>query len=475
MRILVVEDDKDLNRQLSDALADAGYVVDRAYDGEEGHFLGDTEPYDAVVLDIGLPQMDGISVVERWRRDGRKMPVLMLTARDRWSDKVSGIDAGADDYVTKPFHIEEILARVRALIRRAAGHASSELSCGPLRLDTKASKADVNGVPLKLTSHEFRLLAYLMHHSGEVVSRTELVEHLYDQDFDRDSNTIEVFVGRLRKKMGIDLIETVRGMGYRMREPDRVSEASDRLIGRRVRKAAAMTFLFRSLTFRVIAFSTVWAVLALIVIATVISTLYRQTSERGFDSLLSAHLFNLIGSVSATGAGQLTGSPDLGDLRFSEPESGWYWSVEPVSGGLTGQLHSISMTKPIASPSAAEVPVQPGLPAQLHCQRYRRRRDRGVRERVRSRQQQPRRALPRDGQPHRAGERDRQLPAPARDLPRRVRHRHDRHQRGRHPARPAAAAARAPGAGAGARGQCKAARRPLPDRDRAARQRDQRA
>jgi len=219
MRILVVEDDKDLNRQISQALVDAGYVVDKAFDGEEGHFLGDTEPYDAVVLDIGLPQMDGISVIERWRRGGRKMPVLILTARDRWSDKVSGIDAGADDYVTKPFHIEEILARVRALIRRAAGHASSELSCGPLRLDTKASKAAVNGAPLKLTSHEFRLLAYLMHHMGEVVSRTELVEHLYDQDFDRDSNTIEVFVGRLRKKMGLDMIETVRGMGYRMREP----------------------------------------------------------------------------------------------------------------------------------------------------------------------------------------------------------------------------------------------------------------
>ncbi|MCO5146995.1 MAG: response regulator transcription factor [Aquamicrobium sp.] len=218
MRILVVEDDKDLNRQISDALADAGYVVDRAHDGEEGHFLGDTEPYDAVILDIGLPQMDGISVVERWRRDGRKMPVLMLTARDRWSDKVAGIDAGADDYVAKPFHIEEVLARLRALIRRAAGHASSELTCGALRLNTKASKADLNGIPLKLTSHEFRLLAYLMHHMGEVVSRTELVEHLYDQDFDRDSNTIEVFVGRLRKKMGVDLIETVRGMGYRIRE-----------------------------------------------------------------------------------------------------------------------------------------------------------------------------------------------------------------------------------------------------------------
>ena len=219
MRILVVEDDKDLNRQIMEALTDAGYVVDKAFDGEEGHFLGDTEPYDAIVLDIGLPQMDGISVLERWRRDGHKVPVLMLTARDRWSDKVAGIDAGADDYVAKPFHIEEVLARLRALIRRAAGHASTELNCGPLRLDTKASKADVDGMTLKLTSHEFRLLAYLMHHMGEVVSRTELVEHLYDQDFDRDSNTIEVFVGRLRKKMGIDLIETVRGMGYRMREP----------------------------------------------------------------------------------------------------------------------------------------------------------------------------------------------------------------------------------------------------------------
>ena len=219
MRILVVEDDKELNRQISEALIDGGYVVDKAFDGEEGHFLGDTEPYDAVVLDIGLPQMDGISVVEKWRRDGRKMPVLMLTARDRWSDKVSGIDAGADDYVAKPFHIEEVLARLRALIRRAAGHASSELVCGPVRLDTKSSKVDVDGKPLKLTSHEFRLLAYLMHHMNEVVSRTELVEHLYDQDFDRDSNTIEVFVGRLRKKIGLDMIETVRGMGYRMREP----------------------------------------------------------------------------------------------------------------------------------------------------------------------------------------------------------------------------------------------------------------
>ncbi|WP_193175894.1 response regulator transcription factor [Oricola nitratireducens] len=224
MRILVVEDDASLNAQLKNALEDAGYVVDAAADGEEGHFLGDTEPYDCVILDIGLPVMDGISVLQRWREDGRAMPVLILTARDRWSDKVSGIDAGADDYVTKPFHVEEVLARVRALIRRAAGHASSEIRCGPLVIDTKASKALVDGATLKLTSHEFRLLSYLAHHIGEVVSRTELVEHLYDQDFDRDSNTIEVFVGRLRKKLGHDLIETVRGLGYRMTAPDEPAE-----------------------------------------------------------------------------------------------------------------------------------------------------------------------------------------------------------------------------------------------------------
>jgi two-component system OmpR family response regulator len=222
MRILVVEDDVNLNRQLSDTLKEAGYVVDQAFDGEEGHFLGDTEPYDAIILDIGLPELDGVTVLEKWRGAGRTVPVLILTARDRWSDKVAGIDAGADDYVTKPFHVEEVLARIRALIRRAAGHASSEIVCGPVRIDTKSSKAIVNGVALKLTSHEYRLLAYLMHHMGEVVSRTELVEHMYDQDFDRDSNTIEVFVGRLRKKLGVDVIETVRGLGYIAAAPEKV-------------------------------------------------------------------------------------------------------------------------------------------------------------------------------------------------------------------------------------------------------------
>ncbi|MHA6691536.1 response regulator transcription factor [Devosia sp. A449] len=218
MRILVVEDDTNLNRQLKDALTDAGYAVDVAFDGEEGHFLGDTEPYDAIVLDIGLPQMDGLSVLEEWRRAGKTTPVLLLTARDRWSDKVQGIDAGADDYVAKPFHMEEVLARIRALVRRAAGLASNEIVAGAVRLDARSGKVTVDGQSVKLTSHELRLLSYLMHHKGKVISRTELTEHLYDQDFDRDSNTIEVFVGRLRKKLPDDCIQTVRGLGYQIAE-----------------------------------------------------------------------------------------------------------------------------------------------------------------------------------------------------------------------------------------------------------------
>ncbi len=225
MRLLVVEDDRDLNRQIAAALEQAGYAVDRAYDGEEGHFLGDTEPYDAVVLDIGLPLRDGVSVLEEWRKAGRTMPVLILTARDRWSDKVKGFDAGADDYVAKPFHMEEILARLRALLRRAAGHASADLVCGPVRLDTRAGRVTVDGHAIKLTSHEYRLLAYLMHHAGRVISRAEIVEHLYDQDFDRDSNTVEVFVGRLRKKLGAEIIQTVRGLGYLLADPAKSAPA----------------------------------------------------------------------------------------------------------------------------------------------------------------------------------------------------------------------------------------------------------
>ena len=216
MRILVVEDDPDLSRQLKQALGDAGYAVDHAPDGEEGQYLGENEPYDAIVLDLGLPKIDGVSVLEQWRRAHITTPVLILTARGAWSEKVSGFDAGADDYLTKPFHTEELLARLRALVRRAAGHASPSLSCGGLRLDPRAARASVNGEPLRLTSLEYRLLHYLMMHQGRVIGRSELVEHLYDQDFDRDSNTIEVFVGRLRKKIGQDRIETVRGLGYRL-------------------------------------------------------------------------------------------------------------------------------------------------------------------------------------------------------------------------------------------------------------------
>jgi len=219
MRILVVEDDADLARQLESSLSDAGYAVDLAADGEEGHYLGANEPYDAVVLDLGLPIVDGVTVLERWRQEGRTMPVLILTARDRWREKVAGFDAGADDYVAKPFYMEEVLARLRALVRRAAGHASAELLCGPVCLDTRSAKVSVDGEPIKLTAQEYRLLAYLMHHQDRVVSRTELTEHLYDQDFDRDSNIIEVFVGRLRKKLGVEVIHTERGLGYRLAPP----------------------------------------------------------------------------------------------------------------------------------------------------------------------------------------------------------------------------------------------------------------
>ena len=214
MRVLVVEDEPVLAGQIADALREAGYAVDTARDGEEGHYLGDVEPYDAVILDLGLPKLDGLTVLKRWREAGRRMPVLILTARDRWSEKVEGIDAGADDYVGKPFSMEEVLARVRALIRRAAGHASPEIVCGSLRLDTRNHRASVAGKPVILTAHEFKLLSYLMHHQDKVVSRSELTEHIYDQDFDRDSNTIEVFIGRLRRKLGADVIKTLRGQGY---------------------------------------------------------------------------------------------------------------------------------------------------------------------------------------------------------------------------------------------------------------------
>lgn len=216
MRVLIVEDEPTIASQLAAALGAAGYAVDRADNGIDALALGSNEPVDAVVLDLGLPQIDGLTVLKQWRAAGRTMPLLILTARDNWHEKVAGIDAGADDYLAKPFHMEELLARLRALIRRAGGHASAEIACGELLLDTRAGRVSVGGRPLTLTSHEYRVLDYLMHHPGQIVSRSDLIEHIYAQDFDRDSNTVEVFIARLRKKLPEGAIETVRGLGYRL-------------------------------------------------------------------------------------------------------------------------------------------------------------------------------------------------------------------------------------------------------------------
>ena len=214
----MVEDEIRLSRQLAKVLTEAGYAVDRATDGQQADFLANTEQYDAVILDLGLPKIDGLTLLRQWRSAGMLAPVLILTARGSWHEKVQGIDGGADDYVSKPFRMEEILARIRALIRRTSGLAHPQLRCGALELDPRTARVSVGGAPVKLTSHEFRVLSYLMHHSGQVVSRAELTEHIYAQDLDRDSNTVEVFVARLRRKLGASYIETVRGLGYRMRE-----------------------------------------------------------------------------------------------------------------------------------------------------------------------------------------------------------------------------------------------------------------
>ena len=216
MRVLLVEDDAALRLQLKNSLQQAGYVVDEADNGQDAHHAGATEPFDVVILDLGLPVLDGLTVLQRWREQGVTTPVLILTARDSWHEKVAGIDAGADDYLTKPFHTEELLARLRALIRRAHGLASPLLACGALELDTRRGRVTFHGEPVPLTSHELRVLDYLMHQPDRVVSRTELTEHIYGQDGDRDSNTIDVFVGRLRKKLSPQTIETVRGQGYRL-------------------------------------------------------------------------------------------------------------------------------------------------------------------------------------------------------------------------------------------------------------------
>jgi two-component system OmpR family response regulator len=216
MRLLVVEDNADLAGQLLAALTQARFAVDHAPDGEEAMFLGQTEPYDAIVLDLGLPIIDGLSVLRHWRQASQNTPVLILTARDSWLEKVTGLNAGADDYLAKPFAMDELVARLHALIRRAAGRARSDIVVGPLSLDVVAGAASWNGLSVRLTALEFRMLTYLAQHAGRPVSKTELTEHLYAQDFDRDSNTLEVVIGRLRRKLDASFIETVRGQGYKI-------------------------------------------------------------------------------------------------------------------------------------------------------------------------------------------------------------------------------------------------------------------
>lgn len=216
MRILVVEDERTLSKHLATALSQAGFAVDCALDGENADFLTATESYDAVVLDLGLPHVDGQSLLRRWRERGFAAPVLVLTARGSWHEKVQGINLGADDYVGKPFQMEEVIARLRAIIRRVNGHAAPKITCGPITLDVSRASVTLNGSPVSLTSHEFRLLSYLMHHRGRVVSQAELTEHIYAQHFDRDSNTVEVFIARVRRKLGVSLIRTVRGLGYQI-------------------------------------------------------------------------------------------------------------------------------------------------------------------------------------------------------------------------------------------------------------------
>jgi DNA-binding response OmpR family regulator len=218
MRILLVEDDARLAEGVAAALTGAGFVVDQVGDGEAAWFKGDTESYSAAILDLGLPSMDGLSILRKWRANGQRFPVLILTARGDWHERVEGIDAGADDYLPKPFRMEELLARLRALVRRAAGQASAVLVNGPVVLDTRRMAVMVEGVPIHLSPQEYRLVSYLMQHAGRVVSQLELTEQLYAQDFERESNAIEVLVGRVRRKLGVDLIQTRRGFGYLVEE-----------------------------------------------------------------------------------------------------------------------------------------------------------------------------------------------------------------------------------------------------------------
>jgi DNA-binding response OmpR family regulator len=220
MRILVVEDERRIAESVSAALKRAGFVAEHSADGEDAWFRGDSEEFDAVILDLGLPTLDGLTILKRWRKAGRGMPILILTARGDWEERVAGIEAGADDYVTKPFRVEEVVARIRAILRRSKGAASPRFEANGVLLDTQTMLVTLNGEPVDLTPLEFRLLNYLMHHKGEVLSQMRLTEHLYDQDFERESNSVEVLVGRLRKKLGSEAIRTKRGFGYYIGEAE---------------------------------------------------------------------------------------------------------------------------------------------------------------------------------------------------------------------------------------------------------------
>jgi len=219
LRILIVEDNQEVARQIKTALEQELFIVDVASDGEQGWFLGDTEPYDAVILDLGLPKMDGLSLLQKWRETGNAVPVLILTSRDTWREKVAGLRAGADDYLAKPFELEEVMARIEALIRRASGHASPLLKCGPVELEPVSARVTMHGVPVNMTALEYRALQYLLQKKGRVVSKSELSEHIYGQDLERDSNVIEVLINRLRSKLDPALIQTRRGLGYQVKEP----------------------------------------------------------------------------------------------------------------------------------------------------------------------------------------------------------------------------------------------------------------
>jgi two-component system OmpR family response regulator len=218
MRILLAEDDVALAQRLQPLLAQAGYVVQAVADGRQAEEIGQIEDLQAAIVDLGLPGLDGLSVIERWRGNGRSFPVLVLTARGRWHDKLAGFDAGADDYLTKPFQADELVLRLRALIRRSHGHASPRLQCGPLQLDVNAGRFEMDGQALALSPQEFRVLSYFIHHAGSVISRDRLGEQIFESGYDPDSNALDVLLGRVRRKLGVDLIHTVRGQGWRLAE-----------------------------------------------------------------------------------------------------------------------------------------------------------------------------------------------------------------------------------------------------------------